>query len=183
MLHDGSEYTGNYMKTITKQDLIDLHLPRIQALVKGGCDLLAIETMPCLHEVEAIFELLKEHFPETKAWVSFSVKVNLKSSYHILLLLLKTINMYAQAYNKDKINFQNAWESAPDVNYTASGDSMKNAFETLSKYPQIWGFGINCCSPKSVAPFLKEFSTWNGQEMIKPIVYPNSGQDWVRGIG
>jgi homocysteine S-methyltransferase len=52
-----------------------MHLPRIRALVEGGIDILAIETMPSLEEVEIILNLLKNHFPSTKAWVSFSIKV------------------------------------------------------------------------------------------------------------
>lgn len=51
------------------------HLPRIRALVEGGVDLLALETIPCQEEAEMLCELLRE-FPAMKAWLAFSCKVN-----------------------------------------------------------------------------------------------------------
>ncbi|KAK9510452.1 hypothetical protein O3M35_005239 [Rhynocoris fuscipes] len=72
-LHDGSEYTGSYCENITKEELIEWHRPRIKALLDGGVDLLAFETIPCSIEAFALLHLLKE-FPKTKAWLSFSIK-------------------------------------------------------------------------------------------------------------
>lgn len=101
-LHDGSEYVGKY--NLTKQQLKDFHRDRIAALLaptpprpiptatateslaeekgKGRAteeegnrpDVLAFETIPCLIEGEAIVELMKEEFPDTKFWLSFSCK-------------------------------------------------------------------------------------------------------------
>ncbi|KAJ8980883.1 hypothetical protein NQ317_011266 [Molorchus minor] len=79
-LHDGSEYTGSYAKTTSLQTMMDWHLPRIKALVEGGVDLLAIETIPCKIEAEMLVNLLKEQFPNTKAWLSFSVAQDGKST-------------------------------------------------------------------------------------------------------
>ncbi|XP_015112979.1 uncharacterized protein LOC107038402 [Diachasma alloeum] len=70
-LHDASEYTGSYGKSVSKDFLKDWHRPRIETLIKAGVDLLAIETIPCAEEAEALVELMKE-FPGTKAWLSFS---------------------------------------------------------------------------------------------------------------
>lgn len=74
-LHDGSEYTGSYAKTTTPELMKKWHIPRIQALIEGGVDLLALETIPCKVEAEMLVELLKE-FPDMKAWLSFSVNVS-----------------------------------------------------------------------------------------------------------
>ncbi|XP_074108248.1 betaine-homocysteine S-methyltransferase [Cotesia typhae] len=71
VLHDCSEYTGSYGKKVSKEFLKDWHRPRMETLIKGGVDLLAIETIPCAEEAEALVELLKE-FPTTRAWLSFS---------------------------------------------------------------------------------------------------------------
>lgn len=72
-LHDSSEYTGFYGKSISRQELIDWHRPRVQALLEAGVDLLALETIPCIEEAEALLELLRE-FPHARAWLSFSCR-------------------------------------------------------------------------------------------------------------
>ncbi|XP_057193548.1 homocysteine S-methyltransferase YbgG isoform X1 [Triplophysa rosa] len=77
-LHDGSEYTGAYEDRMTVEELKDWHRPQIRCLVKAGVDVVAMETIPCLKEAEALVEVLKE-FPDTKAWLSFSCK----DSHHI----------------------------------------------------------------------------------------------------
>lgn len=74
-LHNGSEYTGSYCKEVTKEELIEWHRPRITALVDGGVDLLAVETIPCSIEALAVIQLLTKEFPNVKAWISFSIKV------------------------------------------------------------------------------------------------------------
>lgn len=72
-LHDASEYSGLYGKTVSRQELIDWHRPRIQALLDAGVDVLALETIPCVEEAEALLELLQE-FPHARAWFSFSCR-------------------------------------------------------------------------------------------------------------
>jgi homocysteine S-methyltransferase len=51
-LADGSEYRGDYDLTVT--DLRKWHRPRIALLIEAGVDILALETIPCLAEVEAL---------------------------------------------------------------------------------------------------------------------------------
>ncbi|XP_044255749.1 homocysteine S-methyltransferase 1-like [Tribolium madens] len=70
-LHDGSEYNGYYTERISREEFIDYHKSRISALIEGGVDLLAIETIPSKTEAEIIVELIKE-YPNIKAWLSFS---------------------------------------------------------------------------------------------------------------
>lgn len=70
-LADGSEYDGNY--GVCNQHLADFHFPRIEALVEAGADLLAFETIPSLQEARVLASLLKA-FPDTCAWLSFSLK-------------------------------------------------------------------------------------------------------------
>jgi len=76
LLRDGSEYTGSYIPNVSEDQIIKMHLPRIAALIEGGCDMLAVETMPSLKEVEIILRIMKDNFPSSKAWVSVSVKVS-----------------------------------------------------------------------------------------------------------
>jgi len=51
-LADGSEYRGDYGVSVA--ELREWHRPRIALLAEAGADLLALETIPCLAEVEAL---------------------------------------------------------------------------------------------------------------------------------
>ena len=69
ILHDGSEYRGDY--GLTRRELSDFHRDRIQVLVGGRTDLLAVETIPDLLEAEAIVDVLAE-YADVPAWMTFS---------------------------------------------------------------------------------------------------------------
>ncbi|XP_065843927.1 homocysteine S-methyltransferase YbgG-like isoform X2 [Oscarella lobularis] len=73
-LHDGSEYTGTYVNSVTKEMLQAWHRPRIKALLEAGVDLLACETLPAQLEARAILELLRNDFPHARCWITFSCK-------------------------------------------------------------------------------------------------------------
>jgi homocysteine S-methyltransferase len=51
-LADGSEYRGDYNLSVA--ELREWHRPRIELLAGAGVDILALETIPCLAEVEAL---------------------------------------------------------------------------------------------------------------------------------
>jgi homocysteine S-methyltransferase len=51
-LADGSEYRGDYDLDVA--GLRQFHRPRLEVLAAAGADVLAVETVPCLAEVEAI---------------------------------------------------------------------------------------------------------------------------------
>ncbi|XKK36767.1 homocysteine S-methyltransferase [Bacillus sp. A17A.1] len=70
-LAHGSEYVGNY--GVTDKTLADFHRSRMSALIEAGADLLAFETIPSLQEAKVLDTLLRE-FPQTYAWLSFSLK-------------------------------------------------------------------------------------------------------------
>lgn len=70
-LADGSEYRGDYIRAA--QEFKDFHRPRIQALIDGGVDLLALETMPSILEIRALLDLLLEEFPTAIGWLSCTV--------------------------------------------------------------------------------------------------------------
>lgn len=73
-LHDGSEYTGAYIQTTSLETMNNYHRSKISALVEGGVDLLALETIPCKAEAEVLVNLLKNEYPNVRAWVSFTCK-------------------------------------------------------------------------------------------------------------
>lgn len=68
ILHDGSEYTGDY--DISNDDLRRFHADRLEVLDNSGADVLACETIPSGSEATVLAELL--HNTQLPAWISFS---------------------------------------------------------------------------------------------------------------
>lgn len=73
-LHDGSEYTGEYADYVPAKEITDWHRVRIDACLEAGVDALAIETIPCQMEAEALVETLCDDYPDVKFWVAFQCK-------------------------------------------------------------------------------------------------------------
>ncbi len=71
MLHDGSEYRGDY--GLDEEALADFHRERFTVLADAGADLLACETIPSRIEAAALVRLLGER-PDAVAWVTFSCR-------------------------------------------------------------------------------------------------------------
>jgi homocysteine S-methyltransferase len=71
MLGNGAEYTGDYDRD--ENQLVEFHLPRIEALAEAEPDVLALETIPSFVEARALVRAL-EKVPEIPAWVSFSCR-------------------------------------------------------------------------------------------------------------
>lgn len=71
ILHDGSEYHGNY--ELERGELVDFHRSRMAVLAETEADLFAFETIPSLLEAEALVEVLAD-FPDKAAWLSFSCR-------------------------------------------------------------------------------------------------------------
>uniref|UniRef100_A0A8C5LPS1 Hcy-binding domain-containing protein n=1 Tax=Leptobrachium leishanense TaxID=445787 RepID=A0A8C5LPS1_9ANUR len=79
-LHDGSEYTGNYVTDMTIEDLKNWHRPQMHCLASAGIDMFAFETIPSQKEAQALIMLLRE-FPNIKAWLSYSCKSTSSTCY------------------------------------------------------------------------------------------------------
>ncbi|XP_056411688.1 uncharacterized protein LOC130355504 [Hyla sarda] len=79
-LHDGSEYTGSYVKDMSIQELKDWHRIQMMCLAAAGIDLFAFETIPSQKEAEALVQLLRE-FPNKKAWLSYSCQSGSATSF------------------------------------------------------------------------------------------------------
>src|SRR3954447_2342755 len=69
-LADGSEYTGEYVSTVSVAELREFHRPRLQVLAEAGADVLACETLPAAAEVEALLPELPEL--GVPAWLSLT---------------------------------------------------------------------------------------------------------------
>jgi homocysteine S-methyltransferase len=73
-LNDCSEYSGDYHLAGSLEEFMAWHRLRIKTLVESGVDVLALETIPSRTEALALVELLERHFPNTPAWISFTLK-------------------------------------------------------------------------------------------------------------
>jgi homocysteine S-methyltransferase len=71
LLHDGSEYSGDYGLTVDA--LADFHRRRMEVLIASGPDLLACETIPSLDEARALVRVLRES-PAATAWITFTAR-------------------------------------------------------------------------------------------------------------
>ena len=71
-LADGSEFRGDY--PLDRRVLAGFHAPRIRALLEGGAEVLACETLPSSGEALILADLLDVDFPEAAAWISFSAR-------------------------------------------------------------------------------------------------------------
>ncbi len=70
MLHDGSEYTGDY--GVSSEALYAFHEDRLRLFDTSGADVLAVETIPSLPEARVLAELLGTC--ATPSWISFSCR-------------------------------------------------------------------------------------------------------------
>lgn len=66
---DGGEYRGNY--GLSSEQLIAFHLPRIKTLAAAGVDFIACETIPDLHEAEALAQCVAM-IPGLTCWMAMS---------------------------------------------------------------------------------------------------------------
>jgi len=82
ILHDGSEYRGRY--GLSHEQLVDFHRERLDVLMAGEPDLLAVETIPDVDEAIALAEVLSD-YPNIPAWMTFSAadEVHLWSGHSI----------------------------------------------------------------------------------------------------
>jgi homocysteine S-methyltransferase len=71
MLGNGAEYTGDYDRN--EDELVEFHVPRLEALAEAGPDVFAVETIPSFVEARALARALAR-VPEIPAWVSFSCR-------------------------------------------------------------------------------------------------------------
>ena len=77
-LADGSEYTGDYGQMLSVDALRRFHHERLEVLAAAGPDVLALETIPCLAEAEALVEELAA--VGLPAWLSLTTVTDVDGS-------------------------------------------------------------------------------------------------------
>ena len=59
------------------QTLCDYFTPTIRALIEGGVDLLAFDTVPSQKEADCILRILEQESANIPVWISFQCKVRM----------------------------------------------------------------------------------------------------------
>uniref|UniRef100_A0A182JRI6 Protein kinase domain-containing protein n=1 Tax=Anopheles christyi TaxID=43041 RepID=A0A182JRI6_9DIPT len=152
-LHDGSEYTGAYADHVPANRLQKWHRPRINAIVEAGIDALAIETIPCRMEAEALLDLLSAEHPTVRFWLSFQCRDGSSIAH-------------GESFAETVIALWNRARQLSNTNLLAIGVNCVNPQHVLpllrSVHEQQHATG----------------TTPPDNERIPLIVYPNSGEQW-----
>nr|XP_040218996.2 AP2-associated protein kinase 1 [Anopheles coluzzii] len=153
-LHDGSEYTGAYADHVPANRLQKWHRPRINAIVEAGVDALAIETIPCRMEAEALLDLLSADHPTVRFWISFQCRDGASLAH-------------GENFAETVLGLWNRARQLANPNLLAIGVNCVNPQHVL---PLL----------RSVHELLQQRAagTPPESERIPLIVYPNSGEQW-----
>jgi homocysteine S-methyltransferase len=155
-LADGSEYVGNY--GVSDETLRDFHRQRMEALIEAGADILALETIPSIQEAKVLISLLKE-FPNTYAWLSFSLKDENSISEGTLL------QECAELANENEQIAAVGLNCAPLDYVTGAISNLRNHTEK----PVI-------VYPNSGETYDPETKTWHGQESCNTL--ESKSKEW-----
>uniref|UniRef100_A0A182VXE2 Protein kinase domain-containing protein n=1 Tax=Anopheles minimus TaxID=112268 RepID=A0A182VXE2_9DIPT len=153
-LHDGSEYTGAYADQVPANRLQKWHRPRINAIVEAGVDALAIETIPCRMEAEALLDLLTAEHPTVRFWISFQCRDG-------------TTIAHGESFAETVIALWNRAKQLSNPNLLAIGVNCVNPQHVLSLLRSVQE---QQCGVGGTP-------TTDGNR-IPLIVYPNSGEQW-----
>ena len=154
---DGSEYTGNYPKQVTRDALKEFHRRKAKALLECRPDGIAVETIPNLQEVGVVCEVLQELLqeahqsdPPVACWISLAGRVN---------------DMLKAELN--------------------DGSSLTEALKLIRSCDPhrryIAGIGVNCCDSAHATYMVREIvndCVNDGPLSRGVVVYPNSGETW-----
>lgn len=150
ILHDGSEYRGDYGLTV--EQLVEFHARRFGVLANSGADLLACETIPALDEARALATLLTR-YPGTRAWMSFTSSDGTRTSHGEPLIdcacfLDEIPNVSALGVNcvrpevvGDAIRALRTGTTKPIIVYPNSGERWNAGSEDWSGTGDQAGFG------------------------------------------
>lgn len=166
-LANGSEYRGDYGLSVT--ELRAWHRPRLEILADAGADVLALETIPCLAEVEAL--LAEVDRLGVAAWLSLTVAAP--------ALVPAAVRSSGAADSR-------AVDGSLDVEATTSdlealslpttrfGEPIAQAYAMAADVPGVVAVGANCFDPALVAGVAHAARPF-GRAVI---AYPNSGELW-----
>uniref|UniRef100_A0A182XWW4 non-specific serine/threonine protein kinase n=1 Tax=Anopheles stephensi TaxID=30069 RepID=A0A182XWW4_ANOST len=152
-LHDGSEYTGAYADHVPANRLQKWHRPRINAILDAGVDALALETIPCRMEAEALLDLLTAEHPTVRFWISFQCRDG-------------TALAHGESFAETVIALWNRAKQLANPNLLALGVNCVNPQHVLPLVRSVQEqMAVGSVTPDDAG-------------RIPLIVYPNSGEQW-----
>jgi len=160
-LGDGSEYTGSFSSSMTKEELFDWHYRRWEVylpMVEKEVDLLfGCETIPSLYEaqvmLDCLYSLPKPSSKQIYAYISFSLK------------------------DSTTLNSGDLFEDTILRLLEVEKEYLSN-LEEEEEEPRLIGFGINCSSPSLISNSIQLIKTMLDENSKILFVYPNSGEEW-----
>ena len=151
VLADGSEYRGDYGLSV--RQLRDWHRPRLEVLLDSGADVLAVETIPCLAEAEALLaEIDGSGHP---AWLSLTVAGDRTRAGEPLA------ETFAMAADVTEV-------VAVGVNCCAPADVLSAVTQAVSVRPAV-------AYPNSGQGWDAESRCWTGDSVF----HPDAVRSWV----
>ena len=157
VLHDGSEYRGDY--DVSVDVLRDFHAERLRLFDAGNADVLACETVPSFAEAQVLADLLARC--RTPAWVSFSCRDGMHISDGT------TVEAAAALFREHPAVLAVGFNCTPP----------QYAVELVRRF--------RAAAPgKTVIAYPNSGETWNAEQgawigTSKPIDYARAASEWV----
>lgn len=170
-LANGSEYRGDYGLSVT--ELRAWHRPRLEILAEAGADVLALETIPCLAEVEALLaEVDRLGVP---AWLSLTVAAPIRSSAALTEGEAVADDFVAGAVaDPGGATGPDSDDGVEALPTTRLGEPITQACAMAADVAGIVAVGANCFDPSLVAGVARAARP-SGRAVV---AYPNSGELW-----
>lgn len=173
-LADGSEYTGRYALSVAA--FKDFHRERIAVLLESGVDLLALETMPNRVEIEALIELLREEFPDSRAWLGVTVRRRREALKGGAVAAVEEAVVELTRVETGGSLAKDEGSLEGEQLVLSDGSGLKGVGELVRHSEQIVAVGVNCVPQDSVVEALTGLREGAGEKAC--VVYPNSGEVW-----
>lgn len=169
-LANGSEYRGDYGLSV--MELRAWHHPRLEILADAGADVFALETIPCLAEVEALLaEVDRLGVP---AWLSLTVAAPIRSSAALTGESATVEGVVGAAANPGRAAGPDRDDGAEALPTTRLGEPITQAYAMAADVAGIVAVGANCFDPALVSGVARAARP-SGRAVV---AYPNSGELW-----
>ncbi|OJD37359.1 homocysteine methyltransferase [Diplodia corticola] len=173
-LADGSEYTGRY--ALSREAFKDFHRERVALLVGAGADVLALETMPNRVEIEAVVELLRDEFPQTRAWLGVTVRRRREAVKGGAVAAVEEAAVELRRVETGGSLAKEEGSAEGDELVLSDGSGLKGVGELVRDSEQVVAVGVNCVPQDLVVEALRALREGAGEKAC--VVYPNSGEVW-----
>lgn len=151
---DGSEYSGDYGKSVTKDALKNFHRRRLQVLAGAGPDLIAFETIPNKLEAQVHTTVHYTYVAKCMDGMRFVLHLHWCCRAYMASYLDRVparTQAYAELLEENGIRIP-AWFSftSKDGVHAASGDPITECAAVADSCPRVAAVGVNCTAPRFI---------------------------------